>query len=153
MSKYIHTHTYIYISNTHARAHTHTHTFTKLAGAVEYTDYTTAGGVRPRPRHKECPGYDTKQSDEVSVMLELWAMWSTSSLPSLRDPIWFWVVSPDRALSMDQIEQDCVLLLNLISWNETVLIFKLCTYTKLKCLNLNCFWHGNCTDAKVKCLN
>ena len=34
--------------------------------------------------HPPCPGYDTKQSDgEVSVMLELWGMWSTSSLPLL----------------------------------------------------------------------
>ena len=30
----------------------------------------------------ECPGNDTKQSDgEVPVMLELWGMQSTSSLP------------------------------------------------------------------------
>ncbi len=35
----------------------------------------------------ECPGYDTKQSDdEVSVMLELWGMRSTPFLPSLPDP-------------------------------------------------------------------
>ena len=37
-------------------------------------------GVRP-PSNK-CPGYDTKQSDdEVPVMLRLWGMWSTPSLP------------------------------------------------------------------------
>ena len=31
------------------------------AGAVEYTDCTSAEGVRPPPN--ECPGYDIKQSD------------------------------------------------------------------------------------------
>ena len=39
------------------------------AGAVEYTDCTSA----ERVRKNECPGYDTKQSDgEVPVMLGLW---------------------------------------------------------------------------------
>ena len=36
------------------------------------------------PLPNKCPGHDTKQSDgEVSVMLELWGMQSTSLLPSL----------------------------------------------------------------------
>ena len=56
-------------------------------------------GVRPPPN--ECPGYNTKQSDgEVPVMLELWGMRSTPSLPSLPGPLWPGVVAPDRALSM-----------------------------------------------------
>ena len=43
-------------------------------------------GVRPPPN--KCPGYDTKQSDgEAPVMLELWGMRSTSSLPSLPCPL------------------------------------------------------------------
>ena len=43
--------------------------------------------------------YDTKQSDgEVPVMLELWGMQSTPSLPSLPDPLWPRVVTPDRAV-------------------------------------------------------
>ena len=59
----------------------------QLAGAVEYTN--------------ECPGYDTKQPDgEVPVMLELWGMWSTLSLPLLLGPLWPRMVVPDRALSM-----------------------------------------------------
>ena len=38
-------------------------------------------GVRPHASN-ECPVYDTKQSDrEVPVMLELWGMRNTSSLP------------------------------------------------------------------------
>ena len=45
--------------------------FTQLTGAVEYTNCTSAEGVRPTPPN-ECSRYDTKQSDgEVPVMLEL----------------------------------------------------------------------------------
>ena len=48
---------------------------------------------------------DTNQSDnETSVMLDLWGMRSTPSLPSLLDPLWLGVVAPDRILSMDPIE-------------------------------------------------
>ena len=61
------------------------------------------GGVRSTPN--ECPGFDTKQSDgEAPVMLELWGMWSTSSLPSLIGPLCLGMVAPDRVLSMGQIE-------------------------------------------------
>ena len=68
------------------------------AGAVEYTNCASAEGKDPP---HECPGYDTKQSDgEVPVMLGLWAMWSTPSLPLLPGPLWPSVVAPDRALSM-----------------------------------------------------
>ena len=67
------------------------------AGAVEYTDSTSA---EPPPTN-ECHGYDTKQSDgEVPAVLELWGMWSTPSLPSFPGPLWPGVVAPDRALSM-----------------------------------------------------
>ena len=62
------------------------------------------------PTPNECPEYDTKQSDgEVPVMLELWRMRSTASLPSLPGPLWPAVVAPERALSMDQIELNCEL--------------------------------------------
>ena len=68
-----------------------------------------------------CPGYDTKQSDsEASVMLELWGMWSTSSLTSLPGPLWTRVVALDRVLSMGQIELNCMLILNWIVWKLTV---------------------------------
>ena len=47
---------------------------------------------------QECPVYDTKQSDgEASVMLEIWEMWSTPSLPSILGPLWPRVVIPDKA--------------------------------------------------------
>ena len=94
-------------------------TLAQLAGAVEYTDYR---GVRFPQR------YDTKQSDgEALVMLELWGMWSTLLLPLLPSPFRLGVVAPDRVLSMGQIELNCVLMLNCIVWNRTVLPFKLCT--------------------------
>ncbi len=63
-------------------------------------------------------GYDTKQSDgEASVMLELWGMQSTPSLPSHPGQLSIRVVAPERALLMGQIET------------------KLHTYAELNCLN------------------
>ena len=73
-------------------------------------------------RHpNECPDYDTRKFDgEAPVMLELWGMWSTSSLPSLPGPLWAGVVASDRVLSMSQIELNC-------------------NYTKLNYLKLSVF--------------
>ena len=72
--------------------------------------------------------YDPKQSDdEAPVMLELWGMRSTPSLPSLPGLLWPGVVVPYRVLFKGQIEQNCVFMLNWIAWNRTVLRFKLCT--------------------------
>ena len=53
-------------------------------------------------------------------MLKLWGMWSTQSLPSLPGPLWPVVVAPDRALSMGQIELNCVLMQNRIVRNRTI---------------------------------
>ena len=62
------------------------------AGAVEYTK---------TPLPNECPAYDTKLYDGVvPVMLELWGMRSSPSLPLLPRPLWPGVVAPDRVLSM-----------------------------------------------------
>ena len=71
-----------------------------------------------------CPGYNTKQS-EVPVMLELWGMRSTPSLPSLPGPLLPVAVAPDKALSMGQIKLNSVLMLNWIVkielfWHLTV---------------------------------
>ena len=111
--------------------------------------------------------YDAKQSDgEVSVMVELWRMQTTPSLPSLPGPFWPQVVVPDKVLSISQIELSCLLLLNWIVWNrELFLTFKLCTYAKLNCLKGHCFFMLNrivwnrtvltfklCTFTKVNCL-
>ena len=60
-----------------------------------------------------CPGYYTKQSDtEVPVMLELWEMQSTPSLTLLTGPLWPGMVASDRAISIAQIELNCILMLN-----------------------------------------
>ena len=89
------------------------------AGAVEYSNCFSA---------EECSGYDTKQSDgDVPVILELWGMRSTPSLPSLPGPLWPGMVAPYRVLSMGQIELNCAF------FDETVLTFKLRTYAKLNC--------------------
>ena len=73
-------------------------------GAVEYTN-------SPPPQWVSC--YDTKQSDgKVPVMLGLWEMWSTPSLPLLPAPLWPGMGAPDRALCMGWIELNCILILN-----------------------------------------
>ena len=98
-------------------------------GGVEYTNSISAEGYDP-PKW-----YDTKQPDgEIPVMLELWGMWSTPSLPSLPGQLWPVVVAPDRVLSMGQIKLNCILMLKWIVWNRTVLTCKLPTYAKMKCL-------------------
>ena len=38
-------------------------------------------------------------------MLDLWAMQSTASLPSLPGPLWLGEVAPDWVISMGQIEK------------------------------------------------
>ena len=78
------------------------HTFPQSYGTVEYTDCFSAESY-PDPPTNECRAYETKQSDgEVPVMLELWEMWNTPSLPLLPGPLWSRVVAPDRVLSMGQ---------------------------------------------------
>ena len=69
----------------------------------------------------KCPGYDTKLSDEEALVIqELWAMWSTPSLQSLRGLLWPGVEAPDRVLSMGQIE--LFLHLNWVQTNDLGLI-------------------------------
>ena len=41
----------------------------------------------------ECPGYDTKQSDDEAPVLELWRMLRTFSLPLLPGQLWPGVVA------------------------------------------------------------
>ena len=48
-----------------------------------------------------CLSYDTKiTNDDVPVMLEVWGMRSTRSLPSLPHPLWPIVEALDKVLSM-----------------------------------------------------
>ena len=75
----------------------------QLVVAVEYTDCISVERLDPTP--SECPGYDTKQYDDVApVMLELGWMRSTPPFPSLPGPLCPGVVAPDKVLSMGQIE-------------------------------------------------
>ena len=61
----------------------------------------------------KCPRYNTKSSNgEAPVMLELWVMWSTPSLPSLPGPLWLGVVTLGKVLSVDQIQLNCILMSN-----------------------------------------
>ena len=84
-------------------------------------------GLRAPPAN-ECLEYHTKQTDgEIPVMLELWGMWNTSLLPLLSGPFCPGVFAPDRVLSIGQIELNCVLMVNWMAWNRTVLTFKLRT--------------------------
>ena len=65
----------------------------QLAAAVEYTNCISA---KEHDFPNECPDYDTKQSvSEVPVILELWEMWSTLSLPLLPGQLWPGMVAPD----------------------------------------------------------
>ena len=99
----------------------------------------SAGALEYNVSHPT-PGFDIKQSDgEAPVMLELWGMRSTPSLPSLPGLLLPGVVAPDRALLMGQIELKSVLMLNWITWNRTVLTCNLRTHAKLNCLKENCF--------------
>ena len=77
--------------------------FAQSAGAVEYIDCTAAVGYDTPLQWVSW--YDTKQSDgEVPVMLGLWGIWSTPSLPLLPGPLRPGMVALDRALYMAEIE-------------------------------------------------
>ena len=45
-------------------------------------------------------------------MLELWGMLSIPLLPSIPSPLWLGEVTPDRVISMGQIELKYALILN-----------------------------------------
>ena len=111
VNTYIHTcaptyadaHTYVYTHTcrrTHKRAYTcirkHVHAYTPIlihayickdthTQALEYTDCISVKGYDSLDG---CPGYDTKQSNGVApVMLGLWGIRITPSLPWLPDPL------------------------------------------------------------------
>ena len=94
-------------------------------------------------------------------MLELWGIPSTSSLPSLPDPFWPWVVAPDRILYMSPTELNFFLMLNWRVWNKIVLTFNCVLMPKIivwygtvfvcyiELFERDFFWHLNCTNAKL----
>ena len=53
-----------------------------------------------------------KFDGEVPVMLEIWGIQSTPSLPLLPGPLWPGILAPETVLSMGQIELNCVIRLN-----------------------------------------
>ena len=52
-------------------------------------------------------------------------MKSTPPLSSLPGPLWPEMVTPHRALSIGQIEVNCVWMLNWIAWNRTIYMYKM----------------------------
>ena len=81
-------------------------------------------GLRPPTTthtHNESPRYDTKQSDgEVPVMLELWGMWRTPSLPLLPCALWPGMVAPEKGPNYNLNRTNSILMLNWIVWIRTV---------------------------------
>ena len=77
---------------------------------------------------------DMTLNNLVLLMLELWGIWSSSLLSLLPGSLWPGVVAPDNVQSMGQIKLNCVLMLNWIGWNGTVLTIKLHTYDELNYL-------------------
>ena len=72
-----------------------------LPSRVGLSNTPTASVQKGKISLNVCTGYDSKQSDgEVPVMLELWRMRSTPSLPFLPCPFWPGMVAPYRALSL-----------------------------------------------------
>ena len=83
-------------------------------------------------------------------------MRGTPSLLLRPDTLWPGVVAPGRVLSMSQTELNCVIMLNWITWNRTVLVFKQRTYVKLNSLKWNCYglinwivWNGTVFDIET----
>ena len=68
--------------------------FAQSAGAVEYTDCFSAVGKTPPAMSVLI--MTLKSDDETPVILELWGICSTSSLPLLPGPLWFGMVAPDE---------------------------------------------------------
>ena len=91
----------------------------------------------------------THSPSVLGITLTIWWCYSSNagalgnaeypSWPSLQCPLWPGGIAPDRVLSLGQIELNCVLMLNWITWSKTVLTFKQRTYAKLNCLKWNYF--------------
>ena len=79
-------------------------------GAEKYTNCIPVEG---KDYPNECPGYDTKQSDDKDpVILEFGGLRSTPLLPSLPGPLWLGVIAPDRVQFMGQSELNSDFMLN-----------------------------------------
>ena len=127
---------------------------------VRDAEYTERISAEEKGSLNECLGYDTKHSDgEAPVTLELWGMQNTPSMTSLPCPLWPRVVTPDRALSMGQIELNYVLMLNWVVWNRTVFENETVNLWKTELFERELFWNlsvckqnKKCTYTKLICL-
>ena len=69
--------------------------------------------------------YDIKHSnDEAPVMLELWGMQSTTSLPTLPGQLWLVVVAPDGFLSIRKYKF-LTFKLSVSNWSWETELFKI----------------------------
>ena len=101
--------------------------FKKLSGdwwSIQYGAFGPVGWDCRIYRRHLCRGLSfpqiTLNNNVASVMLELWRMQSTPSLPSFLGPFCSGLVAPNRVQSMGQKELNCVLMLNWIVWKRTV---------------------------------
>ena len=73
-------------------------------GGVTYSDFIfTEGGDNPQCTYK-CPGFDIKQSDGETPVLEFWRVGSIFSLSLLSVPFWPGEVAPFGVTSVGQRE-------------------------------------------------
>ena len=102
-----------------------TSTKKNLAQFAEAEEYTKCIPAEVKTlQYPKCKGYETEPSDGKALVMELWGIWSTLSLPLLLGPLWPGVVVPVRVLSMGQIE-----------------LFNNLLYLKpLKCMQTNKLW-------------
>ena len=70
------------------------------ARVVEYTNCISAKAVKDAILDMTL---NTDTDGEAPLILELWGMWSTPSVPSLPGPVWPEVIATDRVLSMGQL--------------------------------------------------
>ena len=113
--------------------------------------FPTTITITPRaPTNNECPGHEIKQPDgEVEVILELWGMWSTLSLPSLPGSFLFEVIAPDTVISMVQIEQNCVLMLNWFFFKKRTVFFIRTVPYSTDLFEIELFLTFNCVKIKT----
>ena len=99
------------------------------------SNQTKQNQTKPKPLHRDnitpppnkYSGYDTKQPDSEALVLKLWGMWSTLSLPLLPGPLWPRVVIPVGVILMGQIE---LFILETICMQIELLVLDTCIIIK-----------------------
>ena len=92
--------------------------WSQSAGTVEYANCVCRG---IRPHVNKCRRYTTKPSNVMGPILELWGMWSISSLPLIPGLLWSLVEVAVRVSSLGQTKLFHHLLRNIFIgfWNHT----------------------------------